>query len=207
VPKFPEPPDVAALAATAPEIKRLAAGTVIWRIYARGGRYSSTWNTFRSFGPTRSRFDHHLPPARRQRRRILYGATNGSTCFAEYFQDGRTIDRVLNEPWLVSFELTRHLALLDLTGAWPTKAGASMAINSGPRPRAQRWSRAIYDAYPAVEGLWYCSSMDANRPAVALYERAKTSLPTKPRFQRALADAALSAVVKNAGHRFGYAVV
>ncbi len=207
MPKFPEPPDVKALAAITPEVMRLAAGTVIWRIYARSGRYPSAWNMFRSFGPTMSRFDHHLPPPRRQRRRILYGATLGATCFAEYFQTTRTIDRVLDAPWLVSFELVRDLELLDLTGPWPTRARASMAINSGPRPRARLWSQTIYAAYPGVEGLWYGSSMDGNRPAVALYERAKTALPAKPTFHRSLGDAALSTEVKNAARRFGYAVI
>jgi len=32
-----------------------------------------------------------------------------------------------------------------------------MAIGTGPRPRAQRWSRAIYDAYPDLDGLYYLS--------------------------------------------------
>jgi hypothetical protein len=207
VPKLPNPPAVAALAKIAAEKEVLPKGTLISRIYARGGRYPSAWNAFRGFGPTGSRFDHQLPPKRVQKRRILYGATNGDTCFAECFQSARMIDCSLDDPWLVTFELARDVTLLDLTGAWPTRAGASMAINSGPRPRARLWSQVIYAAYPDIEGLWYCSSMDANRPAVALYERAKTAIPVKPTVHRSLSDAALAAAVKKAASRFGYGVV
>lgn len=138
---------------------------------------------------------------------MLYAAEEAATCFAEVFQDTRTIDRRRHDPCLVGFELGRPVRLLDLTGAWPTRAGASMAINSGPRPRAQRWSQAIYAAYPAVEGLYYASSMNANRPAVALYERGAGALPDRPVFHRALADVALSAAVVRAARRFDYAVV
>ena len=207
MPKLPNPPAVSVLAAIPPSIKTVAAGTTIWRVHSRGGRFPSAWNTFRAFGPTGSRFDHHLPPARHQQRGILYGALLGPTCLAEFFQDARTIDRVLDDPWLARFTLTRDVHLLDLTGAWPTRAGASMAINTGPRSKSRLWSQAIYSAYPRVAGIWYGSSMDANRPAVALYERARSALPAVPAFHRALADPAVAMVVKNAARRFGYAVL
>ena len=83
-----------------------------------------------------------------------------------------------------------------------------MAINSGPRPRARRWSQAVYEAYPAIEGLYYASSMNANQPALMLYERAAAVLPGRPVFHRALADAALTAaIIRAGGQRFNYAVV
>jgi hypothetical protein len=126
---------------------------------------------------------------------------------AEVFQDRRSIDRHLAEPWLVTFELARDVTLLDLTGSWPTRAGASMAIHSGSRPRARRWSAAIYQAFPSVEGLLYCSSMDANRPSVALFERAATAIPAAPIFHRALADPLLRPFLSDACDRFEYALV
>ena len=49
--------------------------------------------------------------------------------------DTRVIDRTAHDPWLVAFELLQPLNLLDLTGVWPTRAGASMALNTGPGPR------------------------------------------------------------------------
>jgi hypothetical protein len=100
--------------------------------------------------------------------------------------------------------IRRALVLLDLTGTWPTAAGASMAINSGPRPRARRWSQAIYAAYPSVEGLLYCSSMHANQPAAALFERAQSAIPPAPAFHRALADPGLLLRLDAAATLLGY---
>ncbi len=82
-----------------------------------------------------------------------------------------------------------------------------MAIGSGPRPRARRWSRAIYDAYAGVGGLLYASSMHANRPAIALYERAQTTLPGAPAFHRALSDPALVPRLNAAATALGYRLV
>jgi len=207
VPKLPEPPPAAALAAIPPEIRTVPQGTRLWRIYFQGGEHPVAWNAFRHFGPTNSRFDHHLPPSPVQDRGILYAATEGSVLFAELFQEDRVIDRQRNGPWLVAFDLAAPVALLDLAGGWPTRAGASAAINSGPRPRARRWSQRLYEAYPTIAGLWYPSSMGGNRPAIALYERALAAMPGRPVFHRALADPALTAIVLRAAGRFGHGVV
>jgi hypothetical protein len=207
VPKFPEPPSGESLAAIPPEVKALPAGTVLWRVYFRGGRHPSFWSNFRSFGPTRSRFDHHLPPPRPQERSILYAATEGPTALAEVFQDTRLIDRSARAPWLVGFALTRRLPLLDLTGEWPTRAGASMVLSSGARPRAQRWSRSIYAAYAEIAGLYYPSSMHANVPSVALYERAVAALAPAPVFHRPLLDPALLPVLRRVALAIGYGLV
>lgn len=205
MPKLPEPPPLAALAAIPPHIRTVPPGTRLWRIYFRGGEHPGAWNAFRFFGPTNSRFDHHLPAA--PDRGILYAATEGSVPFAEVFQESRVIDRRRLSPWLVAFDLAAPVVLLDLSGDWPTRAGASAALNSGPRPRARRWSQRIYQAYPAIAGLWYPSSMGGSRPAIALYERARAALPSHPVFHRALDDPALTAIVLRAAGRFGYGVV
>ncbi|HSF39435.1 MAG TPA: RES family NAD+ phosphorylase [Thermoanaerobaculia bacterium] len=205
--KFPEPPAAKDLAKVSPDPKVLSAGTLLWRLYFRGGRHPNFWNAFRSYGPTSSRFDHHLPPPRVQTRMVFYCAEQGPTCLAEVFQDTRVIDRTAREPWLVGFALLREVKALDMTGSWPTRAGASMAINSGPRPRAQRWSRAIYDAYPDLQGVYYGSSMYGNRPAVALYERALAALPSVPAFHRPLADPTLLSVLKHVALNIGYGLV
>jgi hypothetical protein len=207
VAKFGEPPSPRALAAIPPVARMLPRGTRCWRIYFRGGPYATAWNSFRDFGPTSARFDHHLEPPQRQRRQVMYAAESAATCLAEVFQDSRTIDRARRDPWLAGFELRRAITLLDLRSAWPTRAGASMAINSGPRPRARRWSQAIYEAYPRLDGLYYASSMNANEPAIVLYERATDGLPDRPLFHRALADAALTPAIVRAGARFNYVVV
>jgi hypothetical protein len=176
-------------------------------VYFRGGRHPTLWDRFRSWGPTGARFDHHEPPPRDQNRQILYAAAAGPTCLAEVFQDTRTINRSRAEPWLVGFELTRPVALLDLTSSWPTRAGASMAISTGPRPRARGWSRAIYDAYPGVDGLMYPSSMNASAEAVAMYERARDAMPRHPIFNRPLTDPALLFTLGNVAVDLGYRLI
>lgn len=82
-----------------------------------------------------------------------------------------------------------------------------MAIATGRRDRARRWSLRIYEDYSAIEGLWYGSSMDANQPAIALYERARNALPRRPLFHRSVADRALDPQVAAAGLQFNYLVI
>ncbi len=208
MPKFPGPPPPGQLVSRLPpDLKVLRRATVLWRIYYRGANHPTAWNRFRHWGPVpTARFDHHESPARRQTRGILYAGLRVYTCFAEVFQETRTIERSRNRPWLVCLELTRNVSLLDVTGTWPTRAGASMAINSGRHDRARAWSQRAYEDYPAIEGLFYASSMDGNRPAVALYERAHGSLPVRPLFHRALADPGLTGAVARAALLFNYAV-
>lgn len=79
-----------------------------------------------------------------------------------------------------------------------------MALSTGPRPRARRWARVIYEAYPDLQGLYYPSSMHANRPAVALTDRATSALPKQPTFHRPLTDPALLYMLRNAGKELGY---
>jgi hypothetical protein len=201
VAEFPEPPD---LAAVAPAWTDLPTGHELWRIYLRGGPHPTRWDTFRAYGLTDARFDHQQPPPREQERRILYAAENARACLTEAFQRQRHIDTAFGDPWLVGFALTAPLQLLDLTGAWPTRAGASMAVNSGPRPRARRWSLAIYEAYEIAQGLFYASSMYRNVPCVALYERAAPSVPARPFFHRALADPLLLPALADAADEIGY---
>lgn len=207
MPKFPEPPVAATLAGVVPDLLTIRPGERFWRVYFRGGSHPTFWNSFRAFGPTRGRFDHHLPPPRIQERGILYAATHGQTSLAEVFQESRTIDRNLGEPWLVAFEMRAAVVLLDLSGAWPTRAGASMAISNGPKPRSQRWARAIYEAYPEVQGLLYASSMYKNQRSIALFERGESALSIPPLFHRPLADPGLLPTIKQVAHEIGYRLI
>jgi hypothetical protein len=202
LPKFPNPPSPETLAEIKPAIKRLTAGTRVWRVYFRGGLHPGRWNQMRTFGPTTVRFDHHLPDTegepREQTRAIHYLALDGITPLADVFQDTRVIDRAARSPWLVAFDLAADLELLDRSGTYPTRAGASMLINCGSRPQAGAWSRAFYEAYPQIEGLHYASCMHENRPSLALYERAEAAIPIQPSFHRALSDQALRLMLRNA---------
>jgi hypothetical protein len=209
MPKFPEPPPAGELIGRCPaEELVLPSGQLLFRVYFRGGSYGSSWNTFRHYGPTGSRFDHHAPPPHKQARGIYYAATNPGICLAEVFQDqsSRNIDRSRNDPWLVGFELARAVRLLDLCVAWPTRAGASQAITSGQKARARRWSNRIFEDYPSVEGLCHLSSLDASVRCVTLYERAEDALPTTHVFHRALADPTIHFVIDDVAWRFGYTV-
>ena len=207
MPKLPRPPPAPDLARVSPAWRVVPAGTALFRVYFRSGPYPGTWNQFRHYGPTNARFDHHEPPPRVQDRGILYAAGHPRTPLAEVFQAGRTINARRDEPWLVGFRLVTDVRLLDLTGLWSTRAGASLAISSGARPVARRWSGAIYEAYPAAAGLWYGSSMDGNAPCVALFERAQAALPGRPSFHRALADETLRAFLETCSEVLGYRLV
>ncbi len=198
------------LAAIGPEVTTLAAGTRIWRIYFQRGAHPTTWDQLRSWGPTDARFDHHLPPPRIQGRQILYGAVGSQaavTVIAEVFQATRLVERSRRSPTWLAFDTTRDLHLLDLTGTWPTRAGASMAISSGPRSRSRRWSQAIYTAYPTLDGLLYSSSMNANEPCVALFERSISALPARPVFHQQLAEPMVLTLLKNVCAAVGYALL
>jgi hypothetical protein len=207
--KLPPTPAPELLKSVEPDIEKLEAGTRIWRIYNRRGPHPTAWNASRSFGPVASaRFDHHEMPVGESDRGILYGATNPdaiATCVAESFQEDRTVNRRHREPWLVCFTLGEDVSLLSLRGKWPTRAGASMNINTSERRNvAQGWSRSIYEAYPNVGGLLYASSMNSNAPALALYERAEGALSSRPVFHRPLSDPALEDVLKRICRDIGY---
>ena len=210
--KFPEPPKAGQLRArAAPTLAVLPAGTLLFRVYFRSGGHPTTWSTFRTFGPTGARFDHHLADAsgqpQVQARGILYATTHGPICLAEVFQRSRVIDRHRADPHLTAFVTRREMSLLDLRSTWTTKAGASTAINSGRRDRARRWSQAIYAAFETIDGLFHPSSMHGHAPALALYERATDALPQSPSLNRALADAALDGMLRNTAAELGYALV
>ena len=143
-----------------------------------------------------------------QERGILYGTVDIDTCLAEVFQKTRRIDRWRGDLWLVAFDLMASRLLLDLTGAFATRAGASMGLMSGPRPVGRHWARGFYEAYPAIHGLYYPSSMHGNAPAVALNERAELAgaIPHQPAFHRALGDPAMLTVLRNAAMNLGYSL-
>lgn len=186
---------------------RRAPEAQLWRVYFRSGEHPSRWNQFRTFGPTDARFDHQIEGSRGVGRAVMYLALNPVTCFAEVFQKTRTIHRAHRQPTLVGFGLTSSLKLLDLTGSFPTRIGASMGLMTGARAVARRWARELYAAYPQAQGFAYPSSMHANAVAIVLNDRvAATTLPRSPSFHRALADASMLTVLKNAAREHGYVV-
>ena len=204
--ELPDPPDRFSIP---PIFHSCAIGSRLWRIYFGSGDYPTRWNAFRYFGPTSSRFDHHLWPKRVQTRGILY-ATSGPdavlTALSEVFQETRVIDRHRNEPWLAAIDLGASLQLLDTSGEWPVRAGGNMAINSGNRGKARGWSRVIYDSYPDAHGIWYPSSI-TNRECIALYERASGGLPSAPAFNERLDSPKLLASLSQLADTLNYDLV
>lgn len=206
--KFPEPPPAATLREIPAAITTLPANTVLWRVYFRAGRFPIRWSTFRFVGPTNARFDHHepVPTPTLQQRGVFYTALSGITCLAEVFQQTRVIDTARAAPSLAGFAVQKDLSLLDLSGSFATRIGASMAINTGPRARARRWAQRLYQAYPDSVGFLYASSMNGNEPAIALNERAleRHFLPERPVFHRPLSDPSLWQILQGAAAELGY---
>ena len=210
--KFPNSPGVPVLTRLEPAMIVLPAGSTLARVYFSRSAHPRAWNEFRFHGPTNSRWDHHLSDSRgeaiTQERGIYYAASDAKTCLAEVFQETRRIDRAYQSPWLVIIATQAPLALLDLTGAFATRMGASMAIHTGSRARARGWARDLYEAYPKAQGILYAASMHGGKPALALNDRALRSpfLPSHPLFHRALADDVLLDPLKHAALALGYAL-
>lgn len=208
--KFPQAPGVAALRKLPPATATLPAGSSLARVYYRRSAHPLAWNIFRHFGPLNFRWDHHLPNTAdlpvMQGRGIYYASVDAKSCLAEVFQATRRIDRAFQAPWLVVWKTVSALELLDLTGDFATRMGASMAANSGDRLRAQGWARDLYDAYPGLQGILYAASMDGGRPAIALNERALQNplFPQHPDLHRALGDPLLLDPLKAAAVALGY---
>jgi hypothetical protein len=212
VAKLPWPPNPGRLREVrrADDVVAVAPMTALARIYRTGGGHPTGWGDFRTVGPVATaRFDPHPvtddgAPRVALGHGVLYAGLTLRTCVAETFQGARVIDRHTARPWLAIFRPTRALRLLDLAGTWPTRAGASQAISSGPRDRARAWARAVFAAYDDIDGLWYRSSMDAGRPAVCLWERARDALPDRPWSNLPLDAPGLLLPLGRAGRSLGY---
>lgn len=207
--KFPPPPDMATLhdRLRTGDVVVWTASTELWHIYKRGGKHPANWNALRRFGPVDARFDHHEPPPHDQARGILYLATLLGTCLAEVFQATKIIDRGRDQPWAVAHTARRPVRLLDLTGAWPTRVGASMLINDGPRVLSRAWStghlRRISRRRRAPVRIVHVQ----HEPCIALYERGADSLPTRSRFNRALMEPVLLDALATVDDEIGYDLV
>ncbi len=211
--KLPREPNIARLRELEPSLITLPAGTELHRIYFRGSRHPTRWNAFRYFGPTGARFDHQLPDAHGngyvQARGVMYVAPHILTCLAEVFQhSGRTIQRWRGDPWLVSFALQSELVLLDLTGHFAVRAGASMKLMSGPTAYSRSWARGFYEVYEPICGIDYPSSM-TNDPAIALNERVDRGdvFQETPLFHRALKDPGMLTPLRIAAEELNYDIV
>ncbi|MEU6646955.1 RES family NAD+ phosphorylase [Saccharomonospora sp. NPDC046836] len=160
--------------------------TRLVRIFTTRSNHPQRWDTFRYTGPLpHGRFDPQRPkhgePVHDPGNGVLYFGLSVRTSIAEVFQTTSTVDRRTRGPHLVVVRPSRTLRLLDLSGLWPTRVGASQEISSGPKRITQAWARAIRGAFGDLDGLWYRSSMDSGAPAICLWDPpAGGALPTAP---------------------------
>ncbi|RZS43288.1 RES domain-containing protein [Herbihabitans rhizosphaerae] len=189
--RLPQPPSPAALRALLrvdEDIVAVHSATRLVRIFAAGGAHRQRWNTFRYTGPLpHGRFDPQEPkpdgsPSTTPEHGVVYFGLSVRTSVAEVFQATSVLDRATRRPHLVIVRPRRTLRLLDLSGLWPTRAGASQLISSsGTKAVTQAWARAIRAAHPELDGVWYRSSMDSGSPALALWNPpAADALPANP---------------------------
>ncbi|KAA9157172.1 RES family NAD+ phosphorylase [Amycolatopsis acidicola] len=161
--------------------------TRLVRIFTAHGNHPQRWDSFRYTGPLpHGRFDPQRPgkagaPSADSGNGVVYFGLSVRTSVAEVFQTSSIVDRKTRGPRLVVVRPTRTLRLLDLSGLWPTRVGASQEISSGPKRITQAWARAIRSAFGDLDGLWYRSSMDGGDPALCLWDPpAGTALPAEP---------------------------
>lgn len=207
--KLPDPPDFDTLRSRAPigsAVRTVGTETTLWRVHNTLGPHVLPWNRLRRYGPAGGRFDPQPPPpGDTSGRGVLYVAAERiDTAIAEVYQRTRRVDVTAAGPWLTGMRLTRSVRLLDLSGAWPTRAGASQALCSGPRPRAQAWACAIADAWPDLDGVWYPSSMLGGRYRAALWSPAEGALPDHPVLSVPLAHPALWGPLALVCEQIGY---
>lgn len=209
MPKFPTPPSPGDLITRAPigeaDLRRLEPGSLAWRIHRAAGAHAARWDRLRAFGPTDARFDPHpLPQGDHPSCGVLYLADSVLGALAEAFQLRRAIDRHTDTPYLIGLRLTRPVAFLDMAGTWPTRAGASQSINTGPRSRARSWARAIREAWPDIEGIAYPSSMCGGASCFALWQPAADAVPDRPEVSLPLDSPVLLGPLKRAAEDLGY---
>ncbi|GHF85316.1 hypothetical protein FHX82_003386 [Amycolatopsis bartoniae] len=187
--RLPLPPDRATLVGALhdEDVVAVHPATRLVRIFSTGGHHPQQWHSFRHNGPLpHGRFDPQHPghggaPVHDPGNGVAYYGLSVRTSVAEVFQESSIVDRHTKKPYLVIAHPTRTLRLLDLSGLWPTRAGASQEISSGPKKITQAWARAIRDVFDDLDGLWYRSSMDGGGPAVCLWDPpAGEALPTEP---------------------------
>jgi hypothetical protein len=188
------------------DVLAVASHTVLWRIHSTTGEHVTPWNRMRHFGPLPGcRFDPHEPPPHEQPAGVLYLAIDIATCVAEVFQLARAVNRHERSPYLTGLRLTRTVRLLDLSGTWPTRAGASQALNSsGRRDVTRGWARSIHQAFPTIDGLWHPSSMNGLQPCVTLFESAQDALPDDAEVSLPLSHPALADALAKVADEVGY---
>lgn len=211
--RLPGPPPLAELRAIGirdNEYRSAPTNQLWWRIHRTSGAHVLAWNAFRENGP-RLRFDPHpLPVGNHPGIGVWYGASEPLAALAESFQIDRTIDRLRGAPYLTALRFTRELRLLDLAadsaGSWPTRAGGTFALSTGPHSITQRWARRIAEAFPDVDGVLY-NSRFSGRHCVALFVPAAVAVPPRPALSLPLNHPGLAVRIASAARQLSYQLI
>lgn len=205
--KLPLPPKPGQLEFAAAHFRSVPVETVLWRVHRTSGDHVVAWNRLRYWGPASTmRFDPHEPSPHTQDRGVSYTALTVPTALAEVFQHTRVINLRRGSPYLTGWSPARPLSLLDLTGGWPIRNGASYVINTGRRDHCRAWARAIHQARPGVDGLWHHSAMTGS-DAITLFTHASDSFPDRPLLSLPLDHPGLRGHVLAAAAQIGYRLV
>lgn len=182
-------------------------GGLMVRIHATAGLHALPWHELRHYGPLPARFDPHPSPiGHHVDAAVSYVAAELDTLLAEVFQTSRTIiTDAPTGPYLTVWRPSRPLRLLDVTGQWPIRNGASHVLNTGPHQICRAWARAISAHHAAVDGLCYTSSMTGGI-AAALFLPATDSFPRAPELSLPLNHPGLTGPIRAAARRIGYHV-
>ena len=178
----------------------------LWRVHQTAGPHVTPWDELRYFGPTTSRFDPQRPPPALPSRGVTYAALDVPTVLAEAFQRTRVVDTTRRVPYLTGWRPARALLLLDLTGTWPIRNGASHVLTSGPKSVCRQWAAAIDARWPDLDGMWAVSTMTGH-PTVVLFTHAADAFPPRPSFSRPLTTPALASSLHGAVAAIGYRIV
>ncbi|OMH23552.1 hypothetical protein BKD30_11550 [Tersicoccus phoenicis] len=172
------------------------------RIHRSAGAHP--WNALREFGPLTARWDPHPEPVGEHPGfGVMYTAGDIATAVAEVFQDRGTVDWFTGSPALTSWRPSRTLRLLDLTGDWLTRHGASTSLAQGPHAKCRAWARAIVEQHPELDGQLTSSTMTGGA-CVTLWTPSADAFPPYPDHSLPLHHPAAADVVRIAARRLGY---
>lgn len=181
--------------------------TVLWRIHRTSGIHVVAWNRLRYWGPSAAgRFDPQSDPPRVQDTGVSYVALDIPTALAEAIQATRVINLRRKTPYVTGWRPSRTLRLLDLTGEWPLRNGASYSISTGRRDYCRSWARSILAARPNLDGLRHHSAM-TGRHIVTLFTSASDSFADRPLLSLPLDHPGLRSSLSTAAVQIGYRIV
>ncbi|MGW3991950.1 RES family NAD+ phosphorylase [Amycolatopsis sp. NPDC004772] len=216
--RLPQPPASAVIKSSLradQDIVTVSRKTRLVRIFTARGAHVQRWNTFRYVGPLpHGEFDPHPITPDSQvgtfpEHGVLYFSLSLQTSIAETFQVTSIVDRRGRSPHVAVFRPRRAVRLLDLTGLWPTRVGASQDIWVGAnKPLSQAWARTIREALPDIDGLWFRSSMDAGEPALCLWDPPGAScIPSAPDLLLPLAHPSLDEPLARICEQLNYILI